>query len=307
MTLRDRQESRQPPSRRTLDDRGNGRGRQRRDPAAAQVDHRVRRSVPRRGRGRPLRGGGAAQQVGSGRDRARRRDAQDGRPDLPQEADAAASDAGGPLHRAGRAGGRRRWRWGPWRSSPSRTGPDADRLAEWSKSFLESIRNAAGQAGCRSARTGRRQQRARHTADVILPERPFRHPGLCVPSIIVVGVSTGGVQAIQQFLPGFPSTPPGIVIVQHMPAEFTAAFAQRLDKDRGSSSRSPRRRHHEAIRCGRALVIPGDAHGLIRARGRAIRVELVDGPPVCRHRPSVEVLFRSAAQAAGPLAARGSS
>ena len=56
-----------------------------------------------------------------------------------------------------------------------------------------------------------------------------------------------------------------------------------------------------------ALVIPGDAHGLVRRTGAGYRVELVDGPPVCRHRPSVEVLFRSAAQAAGPRAPRASS
>ena len=62
-------------------------------------------------------------------------------------------------------------------------------------------------------------------------------------------------------------------------------------------------RQHEPIRAGRALVIPGDFHGLVRRSGTGYRVELVEGPPVCRHRPSVDVLFRSAAQAAGPHAA----
>ena len=62
-------------------------------------------------------------------------------------------------------------------------------------------------------------------------------------------------------------------------------------------------RQHEPIRAGRVLVIPGDFHGLVRRSGTGYRIELVEGPPVCRHRPSVEVLFRSAAQAAGPFAA----
>jgi two-component system chemotaxis response regulator CheB len=62
-------------------------------------------------------------------------------------------------------------------------------------------------------------------------------------------------------------------------------------------------RHHEPIRPGRALLIPGDVHGIVRRVATSYRVELVEGPPVCRHRPSVEVLFRSAAQAAGPFAA----
>ena len=121
--------------------------------------------------------------------------------------------------------------------------------------------------------------------------------------IIAVGISTGGVQALQQLLPGFPATSPGIVIVQHMPSDFIPAFAQRLDKDPRIELEVAVARQHEPIRPGRALVIPGDKHGLIRRAGSGYRVELVDGPPVCRHRPSVDVLFRSAAQAAGPFAA----
>ena len=88
-----------------------------------------------------------------------------------------------------------------------------------------------------------------------------------------------------------------------MPADFTAAFAQRLNDDPRIEIEVAEARHHDPVRAGRALVIPGDTHGLIRRSGSGYRVELVDGPPVCRHRPSVEVLFRSAAQAAGPYAA----
>src|SRR3954447_4656265 len=179
---------------------------------------------------------------------------------------------------------------------------DASRLAEWSQNLLESIRNAAraGRLPFREERTATGD--SRHTADVILPRMAYSpRTGSATPErIIVVGVSTGGVQAIQQLLTGFSPDCPGIVIVQHMPADFTAAFAQRLNDDRKIDIEVAEARHHDVIRPGRALVIPGDTHGLIRRTGAGYRVELVDGPPVCRHRPSVEVLFRSTAQGAGP-------
>jgi two-component system chemotaxis response regulator CheB len=182
---------------------------------------------------------------------------------------------------------------------------DASRLAEWSQNLLESIRNAAraGRLPFREERTAAND--SRHTADVILPRTAYSpRTGPGTPErIIVVGVSTGGVQAIQQLLTGFPADSPGIVIVQHMPADFTGAFAQRLNGDRKIEIEVAEARHHDPIRPGRAYVIPGDTHGMIRRTGLGYRVELVDGPPVCRHRPSVEVLFRSAAQAAGPFAA----
>jgi two-component system chemotaxis response regulator CheB len=180
---------------------------------------------------------------------------------------------------------------------------EAGRLQEWSQNLLESIRNAA-----RAGRLPFREEKStstdpRHTADVILPYAPYSPRTGPGEQIIAVGVSTGGVQALQQLLVGFPPACPGLVIVQHMPAEFTAAFAQRLNDDPRIQIEVAQARHHESVRPGRALVIPGDTHGLIRRTGSGYRVELVDGPPVCRHRPSVEVLFRSAAQAAGPFAA----
>jgi two-component system, chemotaxis family, protein-glutamate methylesterase/glutaminase len=93
------------------------------------------------------------------------------------------------------------------------------------------------------------------------------------------------------------------VIVQHMPADFTAAFAERLHNDPKIQLEVSEARQHEALRAGRALIIPGDKHGLVRRSGSGYRVELVDGQPVCRHRPSAEVLFRSTAQSAGPYSA----
>jgi two-component system, chemotaxis family, protein-glutamate methylesterase/glutaminase len=180
---------------------------------------------------------------------------------------------------------------------------DTLRLSEWSQNLLESIRNAAraGRLPMRDDRTASTDPR--HTADVIIPRAQYAQRGGSSERIIAVGVSTGGVQAIQQLLAGFPSGCPGIVIVQHMPADFTSAFAQRLNSDVRIEIDVAEARHHDPIRPGRTLVIPGDAHGLVRRAGSGYRIELVDGPPVCRHRPSVEVLFRSVAQAAGPFAA----
>jgi len=138
---------------------------------------------------------------------------------------------------------------------------------------------------------------------VILPKVPYAARAGANERIVVGGVSTGGVQALQQLLAGFPANAPGIVIVQHMPPAFTTEFAKRLHNDPKIVIEVAEARQHEVVKSGRALIIPGDIHGLVRRTGNGYRVELVEGPPVCRHRPSVEVLFRSAAQAAGPHAA----
>jgi two-component system chemotaxis response regulator CheB len=178
---------------------------------------------------------------------------------------------------------------------------DASRLSDWSQGLIESIGNAA--------RLPFREERPigptdpRHTADAVLPKLAYSPRAGAAEKIIVVGVSTGGVQALQQLLAGFPRSTPGIVIVQHMPPAFTTAFAQRLNSDPKIDLDVAEATQHEAVRAGRALIIPGDVHGMIRRAGTGHRIELVAGPPVCRHRPSVEVLFRSAAQAAGPSAA----
>jgi two-component system, chemotaxis family, protein-glutamate methylesterase/glutaminase len=181
---------------------------------------------------------------------------------------------------------------------------NANRLTEWSQNLVESIRNAA-RAGRLPFRDDRPSSSTdpRHSADVILPKVAYSPRAGVNEKIIVGGVSTGGVQALQQLLAGFPATAPGIVIVQHMPAAFTTEFAKRLHNDSRIELEVGEARQHEPIRAGRALVIPGDFHGLVRRSGTGYRVELMEGPPVCRHRPSVEVLFRSAAQAAGPHAA----
>ena len=94
---------------------------------------------------------------------------------------------------------------------------------------------------------------------------------------MAVGVSTGGVQAVQKLLSCFPAESPGIVIVQHMPPDFTGAFARRLNDDARIAVEVAEAKHHEPIRPGRALVIPGDVHGLVRRTGSGFRVDLVEG------------------------------
>ena len=180
---------------------------------------------------------------------------------------------------------------------------DAGRMGAWAHNLLESLRNAA-----RAGHLPIRDDQAttadpRRTADVILPRAPYHPRPGSHDRIVAVGVSTGGVQAVQHLLAGFPAEAPGIVVVQHMPPDFTGAFADRLNNDPKIAMEVAEAKPNEPIRPGRVLIIPGDQHGLVRRTGVGCRVELVDGPPVCRHRPSVEVLFRSTAQAAGSGAA----
>lgn len=115
--------------------------------------------------------------------------------------------------------------------------------------------------------------------------------------IIVAGASTGGTTAIQTLLTAMPADCPGIVIVQHMPELFTRAFADRLDKICSITVKEAA--HGDQVTPGKALIAPGNRHLLINRSGARYTVEVNDGPLVNRHRPSVDVLFRSAAKFAG--------
>jgi two-component system chemotaxis response regulator CheB len=115
--------------------------------------------------------------------------------------------------------------------------------------------------------------------------------------IVVIGASTGGTEALRRLLEDLPPDSPGLVIVQHMPEVFTAAFARRLNEACRIDVREAVDGDHVVE--GRALIAPGNRHTLLRRSGARYVVEVADGPLVSRHRPSVDVLFRSAAQAAG--------
>lgn len=119
-------------------------------------------------------------------------------------------------------------------------------------------------------------------------------------AILAIGASTGGPQALEAVLRAMPENAPGIVIVQHMPETFTGAFAERLDQL--STIEVKEAAHGDAIRTGRALLAPGDKHMLVRKSAGGFMVELREGPLVNRHRPSVDVLFRSTARTAGAAA-----
>ena len=138
--------------------------------------------------------------------------------------------------------------------------------------------------------------RARNSADVMLTAGRSLATRSSEP-LIAIGTSAGGTQALEVVLSQLPATCPGMVIVQHMPERFTAMLAHRLNdlcqlevREAGNGDR---------VVAGRALIAPGGKHMLLRRSGEHYLVEVADGPLVNRHRPSVDVLFRSVARYAG--------
>ncbi|HLY08009.1 MAG TPA: chemotaxis response regulator protein-glutamate methylesterase [Planctomycetota bacterium] len=115
--------------------------------------------------------------------------------------------------------------------------------------------------------------------------------------IVVIGASTGGTQAIQQILMAMPETAPGIAIVQHMPEGFTRSFAERLNTLCAVEVKEAE--DQDVLSPGRVLVAPGNQHLLVKKTGSRFRVEVKPGPLVSGHRPSVDLLFKSAARCGG--------
>lgn len=115
--------------------------------------------------------------------------------------------------------------------------------------------------------------------------------------LVAIGTSTGGTQALEVLLARLPVTSPGIVIVQHMPEQFTLSFAQRLDSV--CAIRVKQADDGERVLPGQALIAPGGRHLQVRRQGAYYHAVVKDGPPVSRHKPSVNVLFQSVAQHAG--------
>jgi two-component system chemotaxis response regulator CheB len=132
-------------------------------------------------------------------------------------------------------------------------------------------------------------------ADAVLEKAPAHGvTAQTTQKVIVVGASTGGTEALREFLQAMPTHCPAIVIVQHMPEHFTARFAERLDRLCRITVKEAR--DGDTLIRGQALIAPGNRHLLLRRSGAGYYVELNDGPLVSRHRPSVDVLFRSAAR-----------
>jgi two-component system chemotaxis response regulator CheB len=138
------------------------------------------------------------------------------------------------------------------------------------------------------------------TADAVLPAAADSPGGAMLHTterVVALGTSTGGTQALELVLTSLPRLCPGIVIVQHMPEHFTAEFAKRLDGLADIAVKEAA--NGDRVVPGRALIAPGGRHMLLRRAGAQYHVEVLDGPLVNRHRPSVDVLFRSVAKAAG--------
>ncbi len=135
------------------------------------------------------------------------------------------------------------------------------------------------------------------SADAVLPGPTGKAMFQTTEKVVAVGASTGGTEALREFLEAMPQNCPGIVIVQHMPEQFTAAFAKRLDGICRITVKEAQ--DNDTILRGQALIAPGNRHMLLKRSGARYFVEVKDGPLVRRHRPSVDVLFRSAARYAG--------
>ncbi len=137
----------------------------------------------------------------------------------------------------------------------------------------------------------------KHNADVIMPRSTSQSMIKTTEKVIAVGASTGGTEALTVFLRAFPPDSPGMVIVQHMPEQFTRSFARRLNELCCMNVKEAE--NNDTVIRGRALIAPGNRHTMLKRSGARYYVEVKDGPLVNRHRPSVDVLFRSTARYAG--------
>jgi two-component system chemotaxis response regulator CheB len=173
------------------------------------------------------------------------------------------------------------------------------RFLEDSSSDIVGAVKAAAQANVRRMVIPTTQPKVlpKLSADAILPAAHGHALAQTTERIVAIGTSTGGTQALELVLTALPRVCPGIVIVQHMPEKFTAAFASRLDSLCQIEVKEAQ--NNDRVMPGRALIAPGGRHMLLKRSGAQYFVEVLDGPLVNRHRPSVDVLFRSVAKVAG--------
>lgn len=172
------------------------------------------------------------------------------------------------------------------------------------KAFLEESRiricdavKAAAQARLEPLKVQTLKVTPKLNADAVLAPLGSKAMVQTTEKVVMVGASTGGTEALRVFLEAFPADTPGIVVVQHMPEHFTRAFASRLN---GICQVSVKEAENgDAVLRGHVLIAPGNRHTLLKRSGARYYVEVRDGPLVSRHRPSVDVLFRSAARYAG--------
>jgi two-component system chemotaxis response regulator CheB len=177
----------------------------------------------------------------------------------------------------------------------------ADHLAESAMRICEVVKNAAqarvGRVKIRSRSPSVTNPTAKLTADAVLPPPSGKAMARTTEMVVCVGASTGGTEALREMLEKIPENSPGIVIVQHMPEKFTAAFARRLNTLCDVEIKEAE--DGDTVLRGHVLIAPGDKHMLLERHGARYYVSVRSGPLVSRHRPSVDVLFRSAARSAG--------
>jgi two-component system, chemotaxis family, protein-glutamate methylesterase/glutaminase len=174
-----------------------------------------------------------------------------------------------------------------------------DGMLEYSEKLADKVR-AAARARVRQAAPVAHHPAGggAHPAAAAVAHAPlFNNPLVSTEKLIIVGASTGGTEAIREVLVPLPPDAPAVLIAQHMPPGFTKSFAQRLN---GLCRITVKEAEHgERVLPGHAYIAPGHAHLLLARSGANYIAHLSDEPPVNRHRPSVDVLFRSAAQHAG--------
>jgi two-component system chemotaxis response regulator CheB len=165
------------------------------------------------------------------------------------------------------------------------------------RNFLEESRRELIQVLKTAARAKPRALSTRPAHDAVRRPAVEGLHALSVNKPVVIGSSTGGCQALEAVLTALPGDSPGIAIVQHMPEKFTAMYAERLDKLCAMNVREAR--DGDRLERGVVLIAPGGRHLQLRKAGGQYFAVVADGPPVNRHKPSVDVLFRSAAECAG--------
>lgn len=173
---------------------------------------------------------------------------------------------------------------------------DAVRAAYASRNGLAQVKERQSKADRSTAVKEQSLVQPRLTADAIIARGSSKVPET-TEKIVCIGASTGGTEALKAVLTSMPIDAPGIVVVQHMPEKFTAAFADRLNDLCEITVKEAA--NNDSILRGQALIAPGNRHMLVKRSGARYYVEVRDGPLVSRHRPSVDVLFRSAARYAG--------
>lgn len=171
----------------------------------------------------------------------------------------------------------------------------AAHLADYSEELIEKIKTAA----CTNVRAleARHSVRPKLSADVVIPRVQASRPIRTTDRIVALGASTGGTEAIKAVLTQLPADAPGMVVVQHIPKAFSAPFAKRMNEC--SQVTVYEAQDGQQILAGHVYIAPGDRHLLVERDGARYICRLDDGPAVNRHKPSVDVLFRSVAQSAG--------